>query len=326
MKVNMKTIAQKANVSLSTVSRVLNNPSSVDKKKVELVNYWIKKLDYQPNLGAQTLKSKNTFLIGVSIPNLENPYFVKIIEILEEITSKNGYNIILHNTKENKLKEKENIENFIKRRVDGIILVAIDIENINYLKRKNIPHISLTNELNETNRISACHKTGGKLVAKHFIETGCNSINFIGIEEDPKFLGMKEYLYENGLEDRNKNNIFLPCGVYSSFEIRNYIKEFLSKFGIKNDAFFAGNDIIAYELIKELEERNIKIPEEVSVVGFDNTFLAKIFKISSVNQPIEKITQLGFEILLKQIEKNSYEKIGNFKINPNLIVRESSKK
>lgn len=326
MKVTMKTIAEKANVSLSTVSRVLNNPTSVDKEKVELVNYWIKKLEYQPNIGAQTLKSNHTHLIGVSIPNFENPYFIKIIEILEEITSKNNYNIILHCSKQDKNREKLNIENFLRRRVDGIILVALDLENIEFLKRKNIPHITLTNEIDETNSISISHKTGGKLVAEHFISTNKTSISFIGVEEDFKYIGFKSKLYEEGLESRNRNNIFLGNTIYSNFEIREIIKNHLNNFGIINDAFFAGNDVIAYELIKELEERNIKIPEEVSVVGFDNTFLAKTFKITSVNQPIEKITQLGFEILLKQIEKNSYEKIGNFKIEPNLVVRESSKK
>lgn len=326
MKITIKTIAEKAQVSLSTVSRVINNPESVDKEKVEIVNYWIKKLEYQPNIGAQTLKSNKTQLIGVSIPNFENPYFVKIIEILEEITTEHKYNIILQMTKYNKLKEKENIDNFLRRNVDGIILIVLDKKNIEFLKRKNIPHLALTNEVNETNSVSICHKTGGRLVGEHLLQLDKKSISFIGKENDLKFIGFKSKLYDEGVENRNKNNIFIENSSATNYEIRSIIKENFNKNGVTNDAFFAGNDLIAFELMKELQERGIEIPKDVSIVGFDNTFLAKIFKITSVNQPIEEITKLGFKILLEQIKKNRYEKIGNFTVKPNLVIRESSLK
>lgn len=324
MKITMKLIAEKSGVSLSTVSRVLNNPSSVEKEKVKIVQNWIEKLNYQPNLAAQSLKKSKSFLIGISIPNLKNPYFMEIIDSLEKITKENGYNIILHNSANNPKIELENINNFIRRNVDGIILVANSSDNINYLKNRNIPHITLTNQFTETNSISTCHKYGGALVAEHFIKQGRVDLGYIGVKDDEKYLGFKSELYEKGFEPSEDFNIILPRGIDSDFEIRNFIKDFLNNNEFKPNGIFAGNDVIAYELIKELHSRNINVPKDIAVVGFDNTILSQILKITSVNQPIKKIVEKGFEVLIKQIQEDKFIHIGNFEILPTLVVRKSS--
>lgn len=328
MKITMKLIAEKAGVSLSTVSRVLNNPESVEKSKVTIVNKWIDELNYQPNLAAQSLKKSKSFLIGISVPNMTNPYFVQIVEYLEGIATKNGYNIILHisghSSGHNQKKELEHINNFIRRNVDGVILVATCVENLNYLKNRNIPHITLTNQFLETNSISTHHKYGGALVADHFIRQGRINLGYIGVKNDEKSLGFKSELYEKGFEVSDKYDIIIPSGIDSDFEISNYIKEFLNTHNFNPDGVFAGNDVIAYELIKELENRNINVPKDIAVVGFDNTILSQILKITSVNQPIKEIVEKGFQILLEQIKEEKFIHIGNFQILPSLTIRKSS--
>ncbi|WP_293723654.1 LacI family DNA-binding transcriptional regulator [uncultured Cetobacterium sp.] len=324
MKVTMKLVAEKAGVSLSTVSRVLNTPESVDEEKVKVVRKWIKELNYQPNLAAQSLKKSSSFLIGVSIPNLTNPYFIEILDYLEKIATEKGYNLILHNSLGNPETEFENINNFIRRNVDGIILVANSVENIKYLKNRNIPHITLTNQFPDTNSISTNHRYGGKLVAKHFIEQGRVNLAYIGPENDEKYIGFQSELYEKGFGVDENMCIFIPNTPLSNFEIKNYIKKFLNTLSKYPDGFFTTNDTVAYELVKELEARDINIPKDTMLASFDNTILSQILKITSVNQPIQEIVEKGFEILLNQISEERFHHFGNFEILPSLVIRRST--
>ena len=324
MKITMKLVAEKAGVSLSTVSRVLNTPENVDEEKVKVVRKWIKELNYQPNLAAQSLKKSNSFLIGVSIPNLTNPYFIEILDHLEKIATKNGFNIILHNSQGSPEIEFENINNFIRRNVDGVIVVANSAENIRYLKNRNIPHITLTNQFPETNSISTNHRYGGELVAKHFIEQGRVNLAYIGPENDEKYIGFQSELYEKGFGVDENMCIFTPNTPLSNFEIKNYIKKFLGTLSKYPDGFFTTNDTVAYELIKELEARDINIPKDTMVASFDNTILSQILKITSVNQPIQEIVEKGFEILLNQISEERFYHFGNFEIFPSLVIRRST--
>ncbi|MGL5377325.1 MAG: LacI family DNA-binding transcriptional regulator [Cetobacterium sp.] len=324
MKITMKMVAECARVSLATVSRVLNSPESVDKEKVRVVRSCIKELNYQPNLAAQSLKKSNSSLIGISVPDLTNPYFCEILNELEKIATQNGYNIILHNSENKPEVEFKNINNFITRNVDGIILVATSIDNINYLKNRNIPHITLTNQFPESNSISTDHKYGGSLVAKHFIELNCTDLGYIGPENDEKYIGLQSELYEHGFMIEDNMCSFIPKKNLSSFEIKNYIKQFLDSLNHYPDGFFTTNDSIGYELIKELQFRGVEVPKDTKVASFDNTIMSQILKITSVNQPIKDIVEKGFRVLLDQIAENRYFYSGNFEILPSLIVRKST--
>lgn len=115
----MDEIAKKAGVSQATVSRVINGNTSVNPALREKVMYWVRKLDYQPNATARSLVNNKSYLLGLIIPDISNPYFSEVVQSIEEEAENNGYNIILCNSNGSSTKEKKHIKTLLSRQVDG---------------------------------------------------------------------------------------------------------------------------------------------------------------------------------------------------------------
>lgn len=329
MKLTMNDIAKATGVSQPTISRILNGNSNVSlEKKIKVLEY-IEKVGYRPNLVAKSLKNNNSYLIGLCVPDLLNPYFIELINSLEETCKKNGYSLLIHSSNKNPVTEWECISDFIDRQVEGIALVPCSNLNLSKLIQSTTPSVVLTQTKNNIDSVGVNHFSGGALVAKHLLNLGHSKIGFIGgnANEDEKFIGFKNELIAHGI-DFDSNN-FLHISDYSSTAkglektIRNFVKESLNDLPT---AYFGGNDLIAYEIIKALDEFGVKVPENVSVVGFDDTIIAKALKITSIKQPLDDMAKIGFEFLMNKIknkdEKNSIESIV---LEPILFKRNSTK-
>lgn len=324
-KLTMKEIAKLANVSQSTVSRVINGNKGVNEEAMKRVLNVIEEVGFVPNKAAQTLKKSQSKIIGVCLTETYNPYFVELIDTLEYEARKNGYSILLHNSKHNPLTEWESIQNFIARQVDGIILVPMGEYNIQRISKLAIPAVVMTQNRKPLDSIGLDHMKAGKIVGEKFIQAGHKRFGFIGALPEDKFLGYKSALYENGFEFDSNDYIQLEETSTNNFLMRRDIECFLSRVDSLNfTCIFAANDIMALEFIKAAKERNIRIPEDISVIGFDDTYLAKIMGISSIHQPIEEMVKNTFEILLNRIDNEvSTERI-QIKLEPTLIERNSS--
>ena len=329
MKLTMNDIAKATGVSQPTISRILNGSSNVSiEKKIRVLEY-IEKVGYRPNLVAKSLKNNNSYLIGLCVPDLLNPYFIELINTLEETCRKNGYSLIIHSSHRNPVLEWECIADFMDRQVEGIALVPCSNLNLNKLIETKVPSVVLTQNKDTIDSVGVNHFSGGALAARHLLNLGHQKIGFVGglPNEDEKFMGFRNELISHGVEINYED--FLHISDYSStakgFEkiIKNFIKE---KQNNLPTAFFGGNDLIAYEIIKALDDFDIKVPEKVSVVGFDDTIIAKALKITSIKQPLEDMAKIGFEFLMNKIknsdQNHSIEKII---LDPILFKRSSSK-
>ena len=323
----MKDVAEKAGVSQATVSRVVNGSDAVDQETKQKVMKWIKELGYQTNSTARTLAKNKSSLIGVILPNITNPYFGQVLSTIEDEAYRNGYELIFMNSRENTYKEKKCIENLLKRDPEGILLVPINRndKHIEKLKKSDIPVVIITKIIEGFNAVAVSHKKGGELVAKHFVDLGHDEIAFIG-HHDQKFNGFKEKLTEAGVgfnEDK-----FLEIGKLAPENARSIvakiIDEYIDKKGeIDFTAIFATSDIIALELIYLLREKEFKVPDDIAVVGFDNTFFARNIGITSVAQPISEIANIAFNTLLDKIDMKSSDK-EQIELLPRLVPRSSS--
>ena len=325
-KMTMKEIAKKAKVSQPTVSRVLNGHKGVSEEIVNSVMKVVEAVGYVPNKAAQTLKRSSTNIIGICTREIYNPYFVEIIDSLEHEARKNGYNILLHNSKYNPVTEWENIQNFVSRQVDGIIIVPSSDFNLERISKLEIPTVVITNNKKMLDSVGINHLQAGKLAGESFIHSGHKTFGYIGsIRDDEKFYGFESVLQENGFTFDPKNFLLVESS-NNSFMIRRYIEKYLDQSEkLEFTCLFAENDIMALEFMRAAQQRQIRVPEDVSIIGFDDTYLSKIMEISSIHQPIGEMVKTSFEILLNRINQEVPSSLVNIMMEPTLIERKSSK-
>ena len=325
----MKDIAKNAGVSQSTVSRVLSGSDSVKPEVKMKVMEWVRKLDYHPNLIAQSLVGNKSLLIGVIITNISNPFFSEIIKSIESEAVKYGYSIILCNTDGNLEKEKKYINILKSYNVDGILIVPsyYKDKHFNSLKDSDVPIVVITQDVPGFSCISISHYISGKEVAKHLINMGYSKFLFIGSDDDDKLKGFKEQIESSGF-DGNKDLIII-----NNNEQRNSINIRLKEIVVNNSqnqgiGIFANNDLEALVVLHILKEMKVKIPENVALVGFDNTFICKDVSptLSSVAQPIEEIGKQSVEVLMDKICKKENLQEKHVILEPRIVIRESSVK
>ncbi len=324
-KITMNDVANYAGVSQSTVSRVLNNSSKVNDVVTNKVNEAIETLGYIPNRAAQTLKSNKTQIIGVSITDIFNPYFVELIATIEKECRLKGYSILLHSSNQNPLLESENIDNFISRQVDGFIFVPTSDYNLEKIKNCNIPNISITSPIKGIDSISLNHIEGGAISAKHFISKGHSKFAAIAKNDDEKLIGFLSEIESQGY-NINPSNIFEWTIANTVYERKIEINKILDKRKKELDftALFCTNDTTANEFIKLAQERGYSVPKDISVIGFDDTYISKTNAITSVSQPLDKMVQNGLEILLEKMENNNKRQPVDLRLSPVIVPRGST--
>ncbi|SDX06537.1 LacI family DNA-binding transcriptional regulator [Paenibacillus sp. CF384] len=327
VKLTMHEIAKRANVSQPTVSRVINGHKGVSQENVNAVMRVIEEVGYIPNKAAQTLKRSSTNIIGVCVKEIYNPYFVEILDSLELEARKHGYSILFHHSKFNPVTEWENIQNFVSRQVDGIIIVPTSDFNLERISKLEIPTIVITQSQKLFDSVGLNHLQAGKLAGESFIHSGHQTFGYIGAERDEdKFRGFEQVLQENGFVFHTENFIQIHETSQSSFMIRKEIENYLGQADkLDFTCLFAGNDIMALEMMKAAQERHIRIPEDVSIIGFDDTYLSKMMEISSIHQPIGDMVKTTFEVLLNRIHQETSSSLVTIMMEPALIERKSSK-
>jgi len=328
-------IAKKAGVSQPTVSRVINNDPSVHPEIRQKVMEWVRKLDYQPNQAAQSLVKKRSYLLGIVIPDIINPYFAEVLRAVEQAADLNGYSIILGDSRGNLQKEKQCLNILRRHQVDGILLVPVNPEQSsqNLPKQSTVPIVAITQKLAACDSICVSHARGGALVANHFLEHGHTSMAFVGVDKDEKFQGFADVLASRGIPFQDENFIALSAYWERALfhEIHKKMNAYLEKSTpLSVTAMFTANDIIAFILMRILLEHGYRCPDDIVVAGFDNTFLAYESKplLTSVSQPLDEIARLAVNTLLERVADQTAlsRPPAAIELEPTLVVRESTRK
>lgn len=179
--VSMQDIADKAGVSRVTVSRVLSNHPSVKAETRQKVLHWVKELDYEPNLIAQSLAGNRTNLIGLLVLEIAYPFFSEIIESIENQAFYEGYSVIICNTHRSLEKEKNILAQLRQRKVDGVIAVPVSTkQSLPAYQRLQVPAVMITKKMEGFSSVYISHFNGGEQIAKHFLNMGFQKIGYIG--------------------------------------------------------------------------------------------------------------------------------------------------
>jgi LacI family transcriptional regulator len=310
MKVTIKEIAKLADVSIATVSKVVNHKDEkISSPTRDRVLNIIKETGYVPNRIASSMVTKKTNTLGLLIPDIANPFFPELARGAEDMANKMGYTLILCNSDNKVEKEDAYLEMLQEKMVDGIIFVASSrrTELSSALQRMKVPVITVDREipgLSVQAKITVDNESGAYEAVSHMIDRGYRKIYHLA---GPQTSLPARQRYEGYMRAMKEQNISFPEkylmeGRFSS----NWGVEAVSKLleeDIEFDGLFCGNDLIALGAMKCLHQNGINVPDQIGVVGFDDINMAQLIspELTTVNQPNYEMGYKAAELLIKTI-------------------------
>ncbi len=314
MKAKLKDIAEKTGLSLMTVSRALNSPKSVKQQTRQRVLRVVKQLNYHPNHIARSLVKGRTQTIGLLIPDISNRFFPAVVRGGEELADEKGYHFLLCHTREEQDKEAEEIETLLGMRVDGLIIAPANSNdaNGNYqrLKRSKVPFVLIDRYWQGTDcsYVVCRDRLGAEQATSHLIELGHKRIGHLAgpfciSTAENRLKGYKRALKQHGM--RSERELIVEAGVDKEAGYQAMGKLLALK--KRPSAVFAFNDELAMGAIKAAEAKGLKLPQDISLIGFSDLPEAAMLKtpLSTVRQPKEEVGRLAMEILLAKIESKA---------------------
>lgn len=293
-------VAERAGVSVTTISRMLNNRVNVSEKTRKKIYAAMKELNYYPNEIARSLTKKKSNIIGLIVPSAKNFFYSQIIEYTEYYAEKKGYKLLLCISNHDSEKESRYFGMLKANKVTGII-IASRTQNLSDYITMDSPLISIDRIISPgIPSISSDNYKGGILAATEFITKGCKNLAYISgsadldFEANKRFLGFRDTCLSHGLTfpvflDATEERFF-------SMDYREIVAELFQKHPYV-EGIFTSNDIIAAQTIQYCNKHHISIPGQVKLIGYDDTDVAALCSpsLSTIHQPIEEICQQAVE-------------------------------
>jgi len=334
--ITIKDIAKALGISTSTVSRALRDSYEISPETKQLVLECAEKLNYRPNPIALSLKERRSRSIGVVVCEIANNFFSQVIDGIESIAYDRGYNVIISQSRESYEREVMDLQYLASRSVDGLLIsLSTETNDLSHLKglhNKGFPIVffdRITEEI-DTHKVIVDNFRGAYDATEHLIRNGHNRIGvltnseFLSITHE-RVAGYKEALIRNGIKvDENYIQHCFYGGMISE-EIEVAVnKLFIQK--NKPDAIFATSDKLTTGCLKTLKRRRLKVPDDVSLVGFSNTDIAELIDppLTLVRQPAFEMGKAATDLLLQLIEsKRPIKEFEKRIMTPELQIRGS---
>lgn len=336
--VTLKQIAETLGISITTVSKALKDYPDVSKKTKRLVKELAQTLNYKPNAFAVNLRTKESKTIGLIVPAIVHHFFSSVIKGIIAQAEKKGYLVIILQSNESYELEKKQIDLLFSKRVDGILISLAngtgDFKHLNDLMAQDTPLVMFDKiaKIVNCSKVIINDRKAAYNATKHLIDTGCKRIaHFRGPllpqNSIDRFLGYKQALTDFGIA-------YDPSLVYiledMSFDEGTYFTNQLLKDHSNVDGVFINTDLVAIGAIAELNKKGIKVPDDISIVGFSNWFMSSVISptLTTISQPGFLMGKTAFKLLYKEIKsrkKNETIIYKEIELPTELIVRESTK-
>lgn len=329
----MKDIARLVGVSTSTVSHVINKSRFVSDEIAERVNNAAQQLNYAPSALARSLKMNRTKTIGMLVTTSTNPFFGEVVKGVERSCYHQGYNLILCNTEGDNQRMKASINTLLQKRVDGLLLMCSTLEGERLDVFDRYPDIPIVVMdwgpiLFASDKIQDNSLQGGYMAAKHLIECGHKEIGcitgpLIRHQAQMRYEGYKRALAEAGIAmnpDWIVESDFECEGGYQAFEK-------LYQRGKLPSALFVSNDMMAMGVIQAASQRGLRVPDDLSLIGYDDVHIAKFMTpaLTTIHQPKYRLGKAAVDTLLYRLE-NPDTTAQVVQLEPTLVVRNSVRK
>ena len=324
-------VANLAKVSIATVSRVLNDTGPVSSELERRVLDAVKKLSYQPNKVARSLRRSESLTIGVLIPDSRNPYFAELTKAIEDTCSVEGYTVVLCNTDEQPEKAVKYLDILYQQRVAGLIVVSPGqiLPSLQRLLERGFPLVVADRPLPllEADSVAADNYDGGRQAVQHLIDLGHRRLGFLVTDRyletiTLRWAGVEDTLRTAGISIKDRciydQGNFLPESGYAGAKA-------LLRHSSPPTAIFAFNDLMAYGVLHYAHTHGLHVPDQLSVIGFDDILISSytVPSLSTVAQPKYELGQKVATFLLRRIQK-SEEPIEKSILPTQLLVRAST--
>lgn len=335
-KISMKDIAKELNISITTVSFVINGKSEemgISTATTKKVNDLIKKRGFNPNSAARILRTGKSKTIGLIVEDIGNYFFGNIAKIIEIEAHKNGYNVFFSSTENDNNTAKALINKMKTSSVDGLIITATQglKDEIVKLNKENIPFVLIDRLIPdvETNYVILDNYSGAFDLTQHLIDKGYEKIGFISIFSEMTMMKERERGYSDALEEAGMHSSMVPVlKVHfddNEEDVIKAIKKYLNKYP-NLDALFFSTNYLGVLGIEAIQKSGLKIPTDIAMVSFDDNDLFRLLtpSITVAAQPIWDIATKSIELLLKLIRKDQKQlKTVGEVVQPSIIVRDS---
>jgi LacI family transcriptional regulator len=326
----IKDVAALAGVSYTTVSHVINNTRPVSKAAREEVEAAIRRLNYVPSAIARSLRHRSTATIGLLISNNTNPFFSELAHGIEDSCFQNGYSVILCNSDDDPAREQTHLQVLIQRRIDGLVVGSIGGQQrlARSLRRLLVPLVIVDRAVPglRADLVHVDHELGGYLATRHLIELGHRAIGCItgpatAISSADRVQGYQRALKESAI----------PISVRRIIE-----SDFTSEGGYKAgglllqdanvSAVMACNDLMGIGLLRCAAEKGIRVPEDLSVIGFDGIELGRYVHpaLTTIGQSIRQLGRIAAITLIRRIGRRGQGPFRRFVLPPEVVLREST--
>lgn len=336
MSITIKDIAKAAGVSRTTVSRVLNNSGYVKDETREKVLKAIKELNYTPSAIARSLSTSKTNTIGVVVPEINNPFFGEIIKGISQVADEHNLNIILCDTDENIEKELKALKLLKEQRIEGILITptstkdTFNREYLSTIENLGTPVILIDGHVKYTNfsGVFVDHIRGAYEGTKALIDAGHRKIAIITGRMDSRparerLIGYKKALTMHNIPIDDK---YVFYGDYYHESAYRITKEIL-KMEDRPTAIFVSSNMMILGCIKAFNEENIKVPEDMAVIGFDKEEVLNIIgmNISFINGPTIEMGKIAMNMLLESLNNKERRELKRITLLPELVLKGSER-
>lgn len=328
----IRQVALKANVSVATVSRVINNKGYVDPDTRKIVLQAIEELNYVPNSVAQVLAGKKMKSIALMVPDISNPFFAELAKAIEDTARQQEFTVFLCHSDEEPGRQSRYLDVLKRKSIDGIIFATHHLDQSVIDLCQDIPVVLMDRAIlhqpkHELAMIRSQNQKGVQLAIQHLLEVGCKKIAHIYGPQ--QLITAKErrisYQKEVDMFPWYTDSLMEP-GYFQLEGGRQAIRNLIERHP-DIDGVFVGNDTMAIGALKELHRMKIDVPNEVAVCGFDGIQLTKMIEpeLTTIQQPIEKMGKRACQLLIEKIEgKEGEQQCITFDVE--LIVRDSTQR
>lgn len=329
MSVSLRDVAKSAKVSVGTVSNVLNRPEIVAEKTLNKVRETIKELGFVPNGFARNLRSGNSRTLGLVVPDVSNPFFTEVARGVEDAASKRDYAVFLCNTDESVTKEDRYINVLTEQQVRGVLITPSDAkaDRLDILRERGISVALLDREIKGQQQcsVSVDDINGGQIAIEYLTSLGHKDIAWVcGPESIPQVAergaGVAKAAKASGV-NITTIRIALMNTLQGEVAARKILE--LPK---RPTAIFCANDLLALGVIRVLVATKVKVPQQISVLGYDNIDFAASagIPLSSIAQPAYQMGVTAANLLLDECEDGENHRHEQIRFQPQLIERSST--
>lgn len=326
---DIREIARRAKVSTATVSRAINRIPTVDPQLVKRVWKVVDELGYYPNTQARALVLGRTHIFGLIVSEITNPFFPEIVQTFENLAVENNYEILLTSTVNDPKRMESSVRRMIERRVDGVAILTFGMEEslIEHLRDRKVPlvFVDVGPDVAGVANIRINYVNGIRQAVQHLAALRHTRIAFISGPQNLKSARARRDAFQTSMVE-----IGLPSDliVMGNHRMEGGMKAFHELHALSNPptAILCSNDMTAIGVMREAYEQNVKIPDDLSVVGFDDIHLTEftIPPLTTVQMSQHELAKIAFRALLNEVEKPTSQEKHKYELTTSLVLRRST--